>query len=391
MRLSILLCSLALPLMAHVRAEDVLPSVTVTAGKADQRRDTVSAIVVGREELLRQGERSLSDALKRLPGISIGAQVAAGQGGQLQLRGLGQGYTLIMLDGVPVPPGFSLDALDPELVERVEIMRAATAEFSAQAIAGSINIVLKKTSRRRERTFKLGASGSHGMPAGSATMQWADGDGRLSYALAGTLGHTGRRGLFDEWNREYAADGAPTVLRHAPLAERVTTDTLELAPRLQWALADEGSLAWQSLVNLRRLASRRHVQETAYLGGTSAYPDNQADFSQDSGTVRSDLHWLRKLEQGASLDVKLGVDLNHRGSDYLFQGAGAGPSITRFVDAGVDDVGVHASGTYRRTLGQGHTLAAGWDAGHRRRTEFRRERQLEPGVPPVLSDITDCP
>ena len=395
MRLCLLLCSLALPLTAHVRADDAVPagavptvpSVTVHAGAAEQRRrDTVSAIVVGREELLRQGERSLSDALKRLPGISIGAQAAAGQGGQLQLRGLGQGYTLIMLDGVPVPPGFSLDALDPELVERVEIMRAATAEFSAQAIAGSINIVLKKTSRRRERTFKLGASGSHGMPAGSATMQWADGDGRLSYALAGTLGHTGRQGLFDEWNREYAADGAPTVLRHAPLAERVTTDTLELAPRLQWALADEGSLAWQSLVNLRRLASRRHVQETAYLGGTSAYPDNQADFSQDSGTVRSDLHWLRKLEQGASLDVKLGVDLNHRSSDYLFQGAGAGPSITRFVDAGVDDVGMHASGTYRRTLGQGHTRAAGWDAGHRRRTEFRRERQLEPGMLPVLSD-----
>ena len=389
MRLSIVLCSLALPLTAHVHAEDVLPSVTVNAGQVDQRRnDTVAAIVVGHEELIRQGDRALSDALKRLPGISIGGTASGTAGGQIQLRGLGQGYTLIMLDGVPVPPGFSLDSLDPELVERVEIMRAATAQFSAQAIAGSINIVLKKSGKRRERTFKLGASGSHGMPAGSATVQWADKDGRLSYALAGTLAHTGRLGLLDEWNRAYDADGRPAVVRHMPLTERVTSDTFELAPRLQWALAGEDSLAWQSLLNLRRLASRRQVVETAYLGGHSDYPDNDAAFTQDSSTVRSDLHWLRKLGQGDSLDMKLGLDVNHRGSDYLFQGASAapGPANARRVDAGVDDVGVQASGTYRRTLGQGHALAAGWDAGNRRRTEFRRERQLSPGGPPALPD-----
>ena len=231
MRLSILLCSLALPLTAHVRAEEALPPVTVNAGKVEQRRnDTDAAIVVGHEELISQGDRTLSEALKRLPGISIGAPAATGQGGQIQLRGLGQGYTLIMLDGVPVPPGFSLDALDPELVERVEIMRAATAQFSAQAIAGSINIVLKKSGRRRERTFKLGASGSHGMPAGSATMQWADKDGRLSYALSGTLSHTGREVLLDEWNRAVDGEGRLTAVRHAPLTERVTSDTFELAP-----------------------------------------------------------------------------------------------------------------------------------------------------------------
>ena len=389
MRLSIVLCSLALPLTAHVRAEDVLPSVMVNAGKVEQRRnDTVAAIVVGHEELIRQGDRALSDALKRLPGITIGGTASGTAGGQIQLRGLGQGYTLIMLDGVPVPPGFSLDSLDPELVERVEIMRAATAQFSAQAIAGSINIVLKKSGKRREHTFKLGAAGSHGMPAGSATVQWADKDGRLSYALAGTLAHTGRRGLFDEWNRAYDADGRPTVVRHMPLTERVTSDTFELAPRLQWALAGEDSLAWQSLVSLRRLASRRQVMETAYLGGHTDYPDNDAAFSQDSSTVRSDLHWLRKFGPGDSLDMKLGLDANRRGSDYLFQGVSAapGPANVRRVDAGLDDVGVQTSGTYRRTLGQGHALAAGWDAGNRRRTEFRRERQLSPGGPPVLPD-----
>ena len=391
MRLSIFLCSLALPLTAHVCADDILPSVSVTASAAmaEQRRnDTVTGIVVGHDELIRQGERSLAEALKRLPGISLGAPSAAGQGSQIQLRGLGQGYTLIMLDGVPVAPGFSLDALDPELVERVDIMRAATAQFSAQAIAGAINIVLKKSGKRRERSYKLGASASNGMPAGSATMQWSDKAGRMSYALAGTLAHAGRQALLDEWNREYDAAGAPSVLRHAPLTERVSSDTLELAPRVQWALQGEDSLAWQGLFNLRRLASRRHALETAYLGGNTAYPENQANFDQDSGTARSDVHWLRKLDDGASVEVKLGLDANHRSNEYVFQGTAIAPApgITRLVDSGVDDVGVQASGTYRKALGARHTLAAGWDAGQRRRAEFRREREVVPGALPVLHE-----
>lgn len=392
MRLNVFLCSLALPLTAHAYTDDAIPdatvpSVTVTAGKLQQRRnDTVASIVVGYEELNQQGDRSLSDALKRLPGISIGRAQGSGQGGQIQLRGLGQGYTLIMLNGVPVPAGFSLDSLDPELVERVEIMRATTAEFSAQAIAGSINIILKKVARKPERTFKLGASHSHGMPASSATMQLSDKAGSLSYVLAGTLSHTGRQGLFDEWDREYAADGTPTVIRHLPLTERVTSDAIELAPRLQWALAGEDSLSWQNLFSFRRLASARHVLETAYLGGNTEYPDNDAYFKQDSSTVRSDLQWLRKLEHGASLDLKLGLNYNHRSSDYTFQGAGLAMSTTRLVDSGVDDVGISLSGTYRRSLGEHHTLAAGWEAERRRRTDFRRERQLVPDSPPVLYD-----
>ncbi|WP_300755071.1 TonB-dependent receptor [Janthinobacterium sp.] len=395
MRLNVFLCSLALPLTAHAYADDAIPdtavpSVTVNAGKLQQRRnDTVASIVVGYEELNQQGDRSLSDALKRLPGISIGGP-QGGQSGQIQLRGLGQGYTLIMLNGVPVPAGFSLDTLDPELVERVEIMRATTAEFSAQAIAGSINIILKKVSRKPERTFKLGASHSHGMPAGSATMQLSDKDGRLSYALAGTLSHTGRQGLLDEWDREYAADGRPTVVRHLPLTERVSSDAIELAPRLQWALAGEDSLSWQNLFSFRRLASARHVAETAYLGGNTEYPDNDAYFNQDSSTVRSDLHWLRKLDHGASLDLKLGLNYNHRSSDYTFMGAGLGTSITpnttHLVDSGVDDIGASLSATYRRPLGEHHTLAAGWEAERRRRADFRRERQLVPDSPPVLYD-----
>jgi len=389
MRYTLLLCSLALPWPAAVRADDTVPSVTISAGKLEQRRnDTVSSMIVGHDELIRQGDRALLDVLKRLPGITIGAAAGAGQGQQIQLRGLGQGYTLIMLDGVPVPAGFALDSLDPELVERVEIQRAATAEFSAQAIAGSINIVLKKAAAKPQRAVKLGASTSHGVNAGSATVQWSGQQEKLSYVLAGTLSRTARSSDIDEWNRNIDAGGATTVLRHVPQRETVGINGLELAPRLSWALENEGSLAWQSLVSVKRVATRHRGLETAYVGGNSRYPDNHGDFDQDSATVSSDLQWLRKLDAGASLDLKLGLQYNHRANDFVFEGYGPGRVLraTHLVDSGVDDAGATFSGSYRRQLGEQHLLAAGWDAGRPRRADFRRERQFAPGDAPVLSD-----
>lgn len=389
MRTTLLLCSLALPWPAAVRADDVVPSVTISAGKLEQRRnDTVSTITVGHDELIRQGDRALLDVLKRLPGITLGAAPGTGQGQQIQLRGLGQGYTLIMLDGVPVPAGLALDSLDPELVERVEIRRAATAEFSAQAIAGSINIMLKKASAKPQREVKLGASTSHRVNAGSATVQWSGQQEKLSYVLAGTLSRTARGSDIDEWDRSVDAEGATTVLRHVPQRETVGVDGLELAPRLTWALANEGSLAWQSLLGVKRLATRHRGLEMAYAGGNSSYPDNHGDFDQDSATVRSDLHWLRKLDAGASLDLKLGLQYQHRANDFVFEGYGPGRVLraTHLVGSGADDVGATFSGSYRRQLGEHHLLAAGWDAGRRRRADFRRERQFAPGDAPVLSD-----
>ncbi len=61
-----------------------------------------------------------------------------------------------------MPPGFSIETLSPDQIERIEIYRSATAEFSTQAIAGTINIVLRKVVSLRRRELKLGASATNG-------------------------------------------------------------------------------------------------------------------------------------------------------------------------------------------------------------------------------------
>ena len=125
-----------------------------------RRESTASKIVIGREEIEKQGDATLGEVLKRLPGVTV--QGAPGRGGAIRMRGLGGGYTQILLDGERMPPGFSVDSLTPEQVERIEILRAPTAETGARAIAGTINIVLREGQKANPDDLKLTRSQEHG-------------------------------------------------------------------------------------------------------------------------------------------------------------------------------------------------------------------------------------
>jgi len=102
-----------------------LAPVQITGSRAvdvqERRNSTTAKIIIGRDEIDRFGDATLGDVLKRLPGVTI--QGRPGRGGAIRLRGLGNGYTQILLDGERVPPGFSLDSLTPDQIERIEILR----------------------------------------------------------------------------------------------------------------------------------------------------------------------------------------------------------------------------------------------------------------------------
>lgn len=120
-----------------------------------RRQSTAAKIVFSREELTRYGDTNMSDVLKRLPGVNM-------QGGAPRMRGLGAGFTLILINGEPAPPGFSLDNLSPSQIERIEVSRGPTAENSAQAVAGTINIILKEAPKNRQREWRGGFNTAQG-------------------------------------------------------------------------------------------------------------------------------------------------------------------------------------------------------------------------------------
>jgi iron complex outermembrane receptor protein len=113
-----------------------IQQVTISGGRAsdmDERRNSVAGKqIYGREELDRNGDSNLGDVLKRLPGVTLGGR--PGRGGDVRMRGMGSGYTQILLNGERPPAGFSMESLSPDQVERIEIMRGPVAEHSTRRL-----------------------------------------------------------------------------------------------------------------------------------------------------------------------------------------------------------------------------------------------------------------
>ncbi len=129
---AIVLAALAAAPVVHAQQIQATPetpatpvaTVEVKAGADTLRRnDSASRTVVGHEELVKYGDATVLDAVKRLPGVTV-----AGSG--VRMRGLGSGYTQILVNGDRMAPGFDLEALSPDAIEKIEIVRAATAEYS---------------------------------------------------------------------------------------------------------------------------------------------------------------------------------------------------------------------------------------------------------------------
>ena len=78
------------------------------------------------------------------------------------MRGMGGGYTQILVNGERMGPGFSLDELPPEQVERIEVLRAH-GRVRHRAVAGTINVVLREAYRRRLNELRVGGQLERGL------------------------------------------------------------------------------------------------------------------------------------------------------------------------------------------------------------------------------------
>lgn len=368
------LCALAIAIAfpASGTAAQEMQKIEVTGAKVDLRREeTAASIVVGKEALLRQGDRTLGDALKRVPGVNVG------KGGELRMRGLGNGYTQVLLNGVAVPQGFAVDSLAPELVERVEILRSASAELGTQAIAGTINIILRKSAPRARQEGKLALDALSGERTPSLGWQATDkGDG-YSYTVATTASRTSLPASRRFEETQTAPGGAP-LLRKTAEQEYNVGRAASIAPRFTWSRGGD-TLASQSFLNLYERSNGFVAHESTQAGSPTQFPHSGRHVDLRGFLLRSDLTWQRPLESGARLEAKLGGTWNPRSSDYEFHSLADGlrsPDL-KLVHSDIRELGATFSGKYQLPLGVGvggHTLALGWDGGYTTRSQSRVEQ-----------------
>jgi outer membrane receptor protein involved in Fe transport len=364
-------------------------TVEISATRERARQlDTAAMTVVGREELLRYGDQSVADALKRVAGITVSG--VQGRASDIRMRGLGNGYTQVLLNGQPVPAGFAIDSISPDLIERVEVMRVASAELGTQAIAGTVNLVLRKTAPRAGGELKLGLAASNGEQAPDLAGQVSGKGAAWSATIDGVL--AGGRTLTDYVDDELGEDGAATVTlrRRTERRERDIRPSINLTPRISWTLPNGDTLTSQNFLRKMTLDLRTQANDATSIGVPTQFPDNDTVFRAHAETVRSDLQWIHQPEDGGRWDVKLGGNHFQRGGANRFEGliagtgagtgtdTGAGATLVRQVESSAREDNLTFGGKFSRTVAGNHALVGGWDWAHGRRTETRRE-QVGPG------------
>jgi outer membrane receptor for ferrienterochelin and colicins len=355
-----------------------------TAASYDARRDdTATKIVVSQEEIAKYGDTNVADVLKRVPGITVSSP--NGRGAEIRMRGLGAGYTQILINGERAPNGFTLDSLSPDVIERIEVLRAASAEYSTQSVAGTVNIVLKKAVRAGQREFKIGARTGSGFSGPTANIQLSDKLGKMSYSIAGSV-------MAEQFHRQVISDehgfdlaGAPTLVRRTDGDEHGRLMLINLAPRLNWALEGGDTLSSQSFVNSARFRNGSHETTGASLGAPAFYPVLDAAARSDNDVVRTELNWVHKTADGAKLDLKGGVVGGWNTTDNLrATPAGAARPVDNQVHLEASERGATTVGKYSKTIQAGHALGMGWDGGYSVREDSREETETGRLVFPEL-------
>ena len=361
--------------------------VDVTAnrpGDTEQRRQATAAkIVIGRDEIERFGDSTTSEVLKRLPGITMPGP--GGRGGGPRMRGMAGGYTQILLDGERVPPGFSIDGIAPEQIERIEILRAPTAETGARAIAGSINIVLREGFRKRLNDLRLGTGIENGQA--SPSLNWTRNDtlGDLIYNLS----LSAFRRVQDNQNtsltrREELATDSTTLLREGRFSSRDTRSGLHASGRLQWRNEHGMSALLQPLLihSEGGSASRGTVTDViADPADRSAFARSQTQSDGRFTLLRLNGQFNHRLGNNTRLEWRFGVGDGHGRNASLREEFDIVGAPSRTVDERIDNrdrnasLGLKAS----NTLDGGHSLVGGIELERNRRVEARTT--LWNGVP----------
>ncbi|HTI66785.1 MAG TPA: TonB-dependent receptor [Caulobacteraceae bacterium] len=200
-RIAMLLGMTAAGALLHAEPVLAAPATTAVVAADQTPQPEVDAVVVTGSRIVRDGylaptpvtvvtvadllattPTNLADALNKLPAFSpqftaqanTGAQAPAGN--YLNLRGLNQNRTLVMLDGVRVPATnitgtVDVNTLPQALVQRVDIVTGgASAIYGSDAVGGVVNYILDTKFNGLKGSVQGGISTYGDAPSGKVSL-----------------------------------------------------------------------------------------------------------------------------------------------------------------------------------------------------------------------------
>jgi len=186
------------------RAGETLPPILVTARKAEEDPFVVPHFVsvIPRQEIEERIPWTTPDLLDRSAGVLV--QKTNLGGGSIFLRGLTGKHILLLVDGIRMNnslyrygPHQYLNTIDPNIIERIEIVRGPMSVlYGSDAMGGTINVITRKPGLPTDRGPSYGGllSGTYGSAARERS-------GRVEFETgvraSGVLGGTTYKGFSD--------------------------------------------------------------------------------------------------------------------------------------------------------------------------------------------------
>lgn len=181
-------------------------TIVVTGTRIRGARVIGEAISLDREAIVEAGQVDLGEAIRSLPqnfsggqspGVGSGAGLAntnVNSASSANLRGLGPDATLTLLNGHRLPydsafAGVDISAIPLAAVDRIEVVPdGASALYGSDAVAGVVNVVLRRDFEGVSTSGQLGASTSGGNFRQQADIiggtRWSGGGAFIAYDFA---------------------------------------------------------------------------------------------------------------------------------------------------------------------------------------------------------------
>lgn len=313
--------------------ETVLPTVVVSGstGDIEERRMAVNQkTVIDRKEIATMGGMTVSEVLTKLPGIDAGSQGSDGSQA-MRARGMVRDSVQILVDGERMAGNSRMamamvGRLPAEEIDRIEIIRGASAEFGGAA-AVTVNLIMRKAVSRSSTSLKAAAGLRDDRPFSQFTLTRNGNDGGFSWMLPLTFNHHVMLNERESERQSYSGGSRTNWARDLDQGQ-FTMNELVFSPRFTWRSEEGYFTVWPTL--FKGLVERENrMTRSTYAdpaGGTGLAPDgSRRDEESGNNTLfRLRLESERRLALG-KLTTRFSANTGERKSDtqrYSLSGAG---------------------------------------------------------------------
>jgi iron complex outermembrane receptor protein len=267
--------SLAAPALAQQTTDDPAETVIVTGSRIARSSDFTNANpvdVINRDSIDKSGFANLQQLMEKIPSNGSGAFSTRGNNqdstangaASISLRGLGADATLVLVNGrrVAISPFaesittnfVDINAIPVSAIERVEILKdGASALYGSDAVAGVINIILRKDFEGLELSGSYGSTTESGYDEQNYSAVWGFGgeDSNVTfifdYFKNSTLANT-ERGTLASANQTALGGQDFRSSRGYPGRFSVVTPTAPMGELRRDPACPAGSIAGQTCV-----------------------------------------------------------------------------------------------------------------------------------------------